>query len=208
MLGGGKLGDGTNIERYMPVYVSSASNADWIKIVAGSYQSCGIASDLSLSCWGNMTDPSGIDKEGDILDICTGQGHVCTITRSGDGICWGATEFGQIGTGETYALKVVNYSPGMKLYGSNKWKVENSKQKKTTDHSKSKEEGVVRNVRQTGSQKSRSTWLQTSILTRASHLVKPFISSLPPTWLMFTSLALAFMIPYIFGRVINLKSNQ
>ena len=53
--GGGAIGDGTSVNSNTPVYVSN----DYTWISAGTSMTCGIATDATLDCWGELYLPSG-----------------------------------------------------------------------------------------------------------------------------------------------------
>ncbi len=79
---------------------------------AGSFHTCGVATDGQAYCWGrnrsgelgnnvvtNATEPVLVSGGLTFASIDAGFEHTCGVTTGGDGYCWGSDEFGQLGNG-------------------------------------------------------------------------------------------------------------
>ena len=108
----GQIGDGTKIDRPVPVTVVGLGN-DVAKIETGIQTTCALNSVGGLKCWGTnywgqvgdgtwetRTTPvqvvglaSGVAKPGQ------GWNHNCAVMQSSSVKCWGADDKGQLGTG-------------------------------------------------------------------------------------------------------------
>lgn len=111
--GFGELGDGTTIDRNVPVAVSGLSGG--VKaIAAGGYHSCAVLTTGAVRCWGRnvygaIGDGTTTDRHGpvavaglaDIQAVTTGLFHSCAMTDTGAASCWGSNSRGQIGDGTT-----------------------------------------------------------------------------------------------------------
>lgn len=109
-----QLGDGTNIDRNIPVIISSL-NSGVLAIGAGSSHTCVIAESGEPKCFGgnwygqigdgntghktHPVDVTGLTS--DVLTIDAGGFHSCAITGSGGAKCWGDNGFGQLGNETT-----------------------------------------------------------------------------------------------------------
>ena len=58
----------------------------FVQIVAGTYFSCGLSVDHSVTCWGRMSQRA---PEGLFLQITAGNYHACGILIDGSIACWG-----------------------------------------------------------------------------------------------------------------------
>lgn len=112
--GAGQLGDGTTMNRSVPVDVLAFTV--WIAaIAAGSSHTCAITSIGGVKCWGSnaygqlgdgtKTDSSlPVDVGGlaqGIIAITAGIDNTCALTVVGGVKCWGSNRFGQLGNGAT-----------------------------------------------------------------------------------------------------------
>lgn len=107
--GRGQLGAGISGDRDTAVAVQGEPVL--ITISAGRRHSCGVNSIDEGYCWGangsgqlgdGRTEDSSspfLEVEGDLdfATISAGGGHSCGLTTDGDGHCWGANAFGQLG---------------------------------------------------------------------------------------------------------------
>ena len=75
---------------------TTGADTSYTAIATGSEHSCAIATDRTLTCWGNnsmgQADPPG----GQYTAIATGSEHSCAIATDGTVTCWGNNSMGQI----------------------------------------------------------------------------------------------------------------
>lgn len=114
-----QLGDGTQISRDGPVRVTALSVRP-TTIAAGWNHNCVITPAGGAQCWGlNQYGQLGngstaetdvaVDVVGlssGVVAITGGRRHGCAVTQSGEAKCWGANDYGQLGTGDTTASSV------------------------------------------------------------------------------------------------------
>jgi alpha-tubulin suppressor-like RCC1 family protein len=110
--------------------VRVAGPQSWLAIDAGSYHSCGIATDGAAYCWGynasgqlgTLADPGSctviigvysrqqiacyptpVPVTGALIfrSISAGEDHTCGVTEVGSAYCWGDNTYGQLGDGST-----------------------------------------------------------------------------------------------------------
>lgn len=110
----GELGDGTTLERSIPVTVVGLSS-EVITFSAGGYHTCVIMIGGEAKCWGNnyygqLGDNTKINRaypvDVTILPnnptfLSQGIGHSCALDSSGGVKCWGGNISGQLGNGTT-----------------------------------------------------------------------------------------------------------
>ena len=109
---GGRLGDGTNTDRYPPVAVTGLS--DTSEVQAGGTFTCARAgADNALLCWGRNDSGQLGDNDplfrfeptqvmgltGTVRDLTAGAGHSCAVLNNGQVRCWGGNGSGQLGDG-------------------------------------------------------------------------------------------------------------
>ncbi len=109
----GNIGDGTTVNRLLPVAVDAATN--YAHIAAGQFFTCGITSTGVLKCWGlnsnnqlgdgsttQRTTPTIINSGISYKALAqTANSTMCAITSSDVLKCWGFNNFGQVGVGGT-----------------------------------------------------------------------------------------------------------
>ncbi len=81
---------------------------DWLAIDANQKYTCGLKSDRSLWCWGEL--PNGVLVEepklfaaGQWTSVRTNTFHACAVFSSGEARCWGRNVEGQLGLGDMTA---------------------------------------------------------------------------------------------------------
>jgi alpha-tubulin suppressor-like RCC1 family protein len=135
----GQLGDGTRIDRWMPVDVNGLSRGVVaIALGGGDYASghtCAVVEDGQVQCWGanwygqlgdGATTIRSVPVE--VAGMSTGvgavatggfqsAGHTCAIAEGGGVRCWGDNQFGQLGDDTTLdrwkAVDVTGLSSGV-----------------------------------------------------------------------------------------------
>jgi alpha-tubulin suppressor-like RCC1 family protein len=121
----GQLGTGDTAARDKPAAVSLPARAK--SIAAGPNFSCAALEDMSVRCWGAadegqlgpgatsdqsrpivLVDGSGAPVSGvvsvaagGLIDATEPSAHACGVLVSGDMMCWGRNDYGQLGTGMT-----------------------------------------------------------------------------------------------------------
>ena len=110
----GQLGDGTMVDKSIPVAVASLG-VDVELLSLGSDHSCATKTDGSLWCWGfnsygqvgngtttNQSVPVVVGGAPPIIDILAlGGAHTCAKASDGGVWCWGLNTDGQVGDGTT-----------------------------------------------------------------------------------------------------------
>jgi alpha-tubulin suppressor-like RCC1 family protein len=110
----GQVGDGTTIDRFVPVAVSGLSSGV-SKISLGSYHSCALLDTGGVKCWGENSygelgdgtsdarlvpvNVSGLNTG--VSAISAGSSHTCALSGAGAVLCWGNNSDGQLGNGTT-----------------------------------------------------------------------------------------------------------
>lgn len=109
--GHGQLGDGTLVNKSLPVDVSGLNNANYI--VGGWGHTCALTSAGGAKCWGyngygqvgdgtftsRSTPVTPIGFETGAVSISATYTHTCGSTTSGAARCWGYNFYGQLGNG-------------------------------------------------------------------------------------------------------------
>lgn len=118
----GEVGDNSTTNRQVPVAVNTAGvlSGKTIKAISvGDYDTCAIASDNLVYCWGmndngelgdntivNKSVPVAVVSSGalsgkTVISLTTGADHNCVIASDNKAYCWGNNAFSQLGTGNT-----------------------------------------------------------------------------------------------------------
>ena len=89
-----------------------------VGVCTGTVHSCGVLEDGDVYCWGaggelgygdtdNVFSPltaGPVDIGGFATQIACGYGHTCALLDTGDVVCWGSGEYGQLGYGDTETI--------------------------------------------------------------------------------------------------------
>lgn len=106
----GELGDGSTVDRDVPVAVSSLNGVTELR--AGRDRTCAVLQDETVQCWGNLSGLAGGDGTSSLVPVAvadsSGVGdpspaysHSCSIPSNGTVACWGSNASGQLGDGTT-----------------------------------------------------------------------------------------------------------
>ncbi|MEI2711383.1 MAG: CARDB domain-containing protein [Chitinophagaceae bacterium] len=120
----GQLGTGNAADRLVPTPVQGITDA--IAISAGGHHTCAIRTSGQAYCWGSNSSgqigdgttnyydenfnevvndrhvPTPVQGLSDAIAISAGYDYTCAIRTSGQAVCWGSNDYGQIGDG-TYS---------------------------------------------------------------------------------------------------------
>jgi alpha-tubulin suppressor-like RCC1 family protein len=108
----GQLGDGTNLDRLLPVTIGGLH--DVVSIAGGDNHTCAVRGDGGLWCWGyngvgqlgtgdttNVNVPTEIDGAPWVTAVSAGSAHTCARSANGVLRCWGYNYYGQLGLGDS-----------------------------------------------------------------------------------------------------------
>jgi len=104
----GELGDGTTTNRPAPVQVMGSGTEPLVltSLASGGSQTCGVATDQAVYCWGfgSSSTPTQIAGSGAsplLFTSVTPGLHTCGLTTDGAVYCWGVNVHGELGDGTT-----------------------------------------------------------------------------------------------------------
>jgi alpha-tubulin suppressor-like RCC1 family protein len=111
-LGSGDVPAGSGAHRSTPVTVDGLSDA--IDVAAGSFHTCAVRRGGDVVCWGHgayglggdgrlggddVPVPRAVEGVGGAVALAAGDGFTCALRASGDVVCWGRNDLGQLGRG-------------------------------------------------------------------------------------------------------------
>jgi len=109
-----QIGIGTNTPQLTPIEPTGLG-AGVTSIAAGATQTCAVAADAGVFCWGlnnvgQVGDDTNVSRgtpvpvfglHGQGAAVFTGENHSCAILTNGSAMCWGSDWQGELGDGAT-----------------------------------------------------------------------------------------------------------
>ena len=117
---GGELGDGDTNDHKVGAPAAVLGGLAFTQISVGEH-SCGLTSAGAAYCWGTsdggelgdgdtnfhkVGTPTAVQGGLSFSQISAGSGHTCALTDSGAAYCWGTSNGGELGDGDTSFRKV------------------------------------------------------------------------------------------------------
>jgi alpha-tubulin suppressor-like RCC1 family protein len=120
---GGQLGGGAGADSGIALDVAGLPEGE-MKVAAGSIQSCALASDGVVRCWGSgfLGDGEFSESGGlavvqglpqNVIDIAIGGYHICALTAMDGMMCWGNNDYGELGIGTKDSQPMPMEVPGL-----------------------------------------------------------------------------------------------
>lgn len=115
----GQLGDGTTTSSTTPVAVALPAGWRAVAVALGENHTCALLADGQVACWGDDTVGTlgaGAGLQGPApglvalpthrraVAIAAGNLHTCAVLDSGEVVCWGAENNGELGQGTSFAI--------------------------------------------------------------------------------------------------------
>jgi alpha-tubulin suppressor-like RCC1 family protein len=111
----GQLGDGTTVDRDLPVDVVGLTSGV-TQIDTGGYQTCAVTTAGAVQCWGGggPLTPTTVPTLGSgMASVSVGSGSACAVSTTGAAYCWGSNIGGQLGTGTNTSTSTPIAVPGL-----------------------------------------------------------------------------------------------
>ncbi len=114
--GGGRLGSGTTSDQAIPVAVTMPTDVSFNQLTASYYHTCALDDGGNAYCWGsggkgqlgnggfsNQTAPVAVTMPAGVSfnQLTVGYRHTCAVSSNGNAYCWGYSDDGQLGNGNS-----------------------------------------------------------------------------------------------------------
>lgn len=112
---GGQLGNGSRTEEPTTRPFNVSSIADATQLALGSNHTCALRATGEVACWGHNSQgqvgtgsttsyvmtPTTVAGLSDVVEVSAGNALTCARRATGEVVCWGENQYGQIGDGTT-----------------------------------------------------------------------------------------------------------
>jgi alpha-tubulin suppressor-like RCC1 family protein len=109
----GQIGNGGMFSQEVPTAVTGG--VFFTSIAAGGSHTCGVSTSGAIYCWGSnengqlgsggqgstISNPVIVIGPDDFTAVTAGENHTCGIAGGGQVYCWGGSEYGELGDGNT-----------------------------------------------------------------------------------------------------------